>query len=377
MLTIVHIINGLESGGAEASMFNLCTYDKTNRHIVISLVDKGRYYQLLTEQNVEVYCIDLKGKGWALAKLYSLYKLLVTIKPDVVQTWMYHSDLIGGVIARLAGIRRVFWGIRNSILTPKLSKRSTIIVSRICVLLSYVVPYKIICCADKARLVHAKLGYRKSIMEVINNGYELSKYSYNPKLAVDYLAEIKASDSEVILGCVGRFDPNKDHKNLLDALAIVKQRGILFRCCLVGFQMTAENNLLTKWIRECELDEQIVLSGLRRDIPSVMNALDIHILSSVAEAFPNVLCEAMACGTPCVSTEAGDAAIIVGDTGWVVPTSDAEALAEAIITAINERKNTEQWQQRTVAARERIVENFSLDKMVSAYSDVWSDSVES
>jgi glycosyltransferase involved in cell wall biosynthesis len=372
VLTIVHIINGLESGGAETTMFNLCTYDKNNKHIVISLVDEGRYFKLLQEHKIEVYCLDLKGKGWLVAKFYKLFKLLKTIKPDVVQTWMYHSDLIGGVVARLAGVKKVFWGIRNSILTSKLSKRSTIVVSRICSVLSNVVPFKIICCADKALTVHAKLGYCRSKLHVINNGYVLSKFSQNPALASDFLAEINHSDAEVLFGCVGRFDPNKDHKNLLDALAIVKQQGIAFRCCLVGNQMTTDNKQLMAWITENSLQQQIILSGLRSDIPAVMNALDIHILSSVAEAFPNVLCEAMACGIPCVTTDVGDAAIIVADTGWVVPAADATALADAIIAAVQARSNAAAWQERRAACRDRIVVNFSVDKMVSAYQRSWT-----
>ncbi|GAA0538478.1 glycosyltransferase [Rheinheimera aquimaris] len=375
MLTIVHIINGLESGGAETSLFNLCTYDQKNRHIVISLVDEGRYYSLLKEKNIEVYCLDLKGKGLLVKKLYQLYRLLKKVRPDVVQTWMYHSDLIGGVIARLAGVRKVFWGIRNSILTPELSKRSTILVSRICSLLSYFVPYKIICCADKALSVHASLGYRRSIMEVINNGYVLSKFNQDSNLATDFLSEIKYEDTEVLLGCVGRFDPNKDHKNLLNALAIVKKQGLNFRCCLVGNQMTKDNPQLRTWINSNNLDQEVLLIGLRSDIPAVMNAIDIHILSSVAEAFPNVICEAMACGTPCVSTDVGDAAIIVADTGWIVPASDATLLADAIVSAIKAHSDKSVWQQRSAACRSRIVDNFGVEKMVAAYQRSWSSTL--
>lgn len=372
MLTIIHIINGLESGGAETTMFSLCTHDSVNKHIVISLLDQGKYFQPLIEHGIAVHCLDFKGKGWFLAKLYRLYKLVKTLKPDVVQTWMYHSDLIGGLAARFAGIKKVFWGVHNTVLNPALSKRSTILISKICKVLSYVVPYRIVCCADKSFAVHAELGYRKSIMQVINNGYDLSKFNQNPELAAGFLAEIKHNDAEVLLGCVGRFDPNKDHKNLLDALAIVKQQGIAFRCCLVGNQMTTDNKQLMAWITEKGLAQHIILSGLRSDIPAVMNALDIHLLPSVAEAFPNVLCEAMACGTPCVTTDVGDAAIIVGDTGWVVPATNAAMLAEAITIAMQERSDVTGWQQRRAACRDRIVVNFSVDKMVSAYQRSWT-----
>lgn len=372
MLTIVHIINGLESGGAETTMFSLCTHDSVNKHIVISLLDQGKYFQPLIEHGIAVYCLDIKGKGWFLAKLYRLYKLLKTLKPDVVQTWMYHSDLIGGLVARFAGIKKVFWGVHNTVLTPALSKRSTILISRICTVLSYIVPYRIICCAEKSLAVHTGLGYRNSIMQVINNGYDLSKFNQAPELAAGFLTEIKHIDADVLLGCIGRFDPNKDHKNLLDALAIVKQQGIAFRCCLVGNQMTADNKQLMGWITENGLEHHIILSGLRSDIPAIMNALDIHVLSSVAEAFPNVLCEAMACGTPCISTDVGDAAIIIADTGWVVPASDATALANAIVAAVQARNDLVEWQQRGTECRERIVVNFSVDKMVSAYQRSWT-----
>lgn len=372
MLTIVHIINGLESGGAETTMFTLCTHDRVNKHIVISLLDQGKYFQPLIERGIAVYCLDLKGGGWMLAKLYRLYKLLKSLKPDIVQTWMYHSDLIGGLIARLAGIKNVFWGVHNTVLNPTLSKRSTIIISKICSVLSYIVPYKIVCCAEKSLIVHAALGYRKSIMEVINNGYNLSKFNQSNDLRDQFLSEINHDENEILLGCVGRFDPNKDHKNLLSALKIVKQQGIVFRCCLVGNQMTADNTQLMAWITENGLEQQMILSGLRSDIPAVMNALDIHVLSSVAEAFPNVICEAMACSTPCITTDVGDASIIVGDTGWVVPASDAQALANAIIAAAESRHDSTAWQQRRAACRDRIVENFSVDKMLSAYQRSWA-----
>src|SRR5690606_14202195 len=134
----------------------------------------------------------------------------------------------------------------------------------------------------------------------------------------------------------------------------------------VGNQMTADNSVLLDWVAEYGLEQHVNLSGLRSDIPAVMNALDIHIMASVAEAFPNVLCEAMACGTPCVSTDVGDAAIIVADTGWVVPAADPTALAQAIIAAVQSHSDTIAWQRRSSACRERIVGHFSIDKMVSA-----------
>lgn len=372
MAVIVHIINGLESGGAEASMFSLCAEDRNNEHVVISLLGKGFYYSQLADLGISVYCLDIKGARGLIAKLCYLYELLKQLKPDVVQTWLYHSDLIGGLIARLAGIKNVCWGVHNTVLEPSLSKRSTIYVSYLCSVLSYFVPRWIICCAEKSLVVHAAKKYNKKKMLVVNNGYDLTRFYNDPELGNSFLHGIGEVTSHLRLGCVGRFDPNKDHTNLLDALAILKSRGLVFRCFLVGQQMTKDNLILNRWVEERELQDSVVLLGVRRDIPAVMNALDVHVLPSVAEAFPNVLCEAMACGTPCVTTDVGDAALIVGEAGWVVSPSNPLKLADAIEMASNELSDSHKWVERKVLCREQVEAKFSLKKMIFSYHKVWS-----
>lgn len=119
--------------------------------------------------------------------------------------------------------------------------------------------------------------------------------------------------------------------------------------------------------------EHVRLLDQRSDIPAVMNALDVHVLSSTTEGFPNVVAEAMTCGTPCVTTDVGDAALIVGDTGWVVPSSSSEQLFEAITKALNEKQtNAGAWNARQQAARQRIEDNFSIETMVGKYHRVWN-----
>jgi glycosyltransferase involved in cell wall biosynthesis len=121
------------------------------------------------------------------------------------------------------------------------------------------------------------------------------------------------------------------------------------------------------------LVESTHLLGRRADVPALMNALDLHVLSSVGEAFPNVVAEAMASGTPCVVTNVGDAAEIVGETGWSVPAKDSAALASAVSTALQELEHQPQrWTERRLAARSRIVDNFSLEQMVVQYNKVWT-----
>jgi glycosyltransferase involved in cell wall biosynthesis len=114
--------------------------------------------------------------------------------------------------------------------------------------------------------------------------------------------------------------------------------------------------------------------GRRSDVIDLARAIDLHVLASSVEGFPNAVAETMACGTVNVVTDVGDSATIVGETGWVVPPRDPKALGEAIAEAYRERQNSaSQWKARQSAARARIVENFSLEKMVSAYRALWEN----
>jgi glycosyltransferase involved in cell wall biosynthesis len=149
----------------------------------------------------------------------------------------------------------------------------------------------------------------------------------------------------------------------------------MFRCVLVGDGMNLANETLATMIRKMELDQRIILAGPRDDIPAVMNALDLHVLSSASEAFPNVVAEAMACGTPCVVTDVGDAATIVGSTGWVAPAGDAIQLAGRIEKALVALASPGR-DKRSAECRARIAENFSIGKMVEAYESVWIEAAE-
>jgi glycosyltransferase involved in cell wall biosynthesis len=371
---ITHIITGLNDGGAEAVLYRLCTHDTAFRHTVISLMHEGKYGTLLVQAGVTVHCLNLPRGQVRLAALWRLWRLLRQLRPDVVQTWMYHADLIGGVIARLAGVRNVVWGIRHTTLEPGKSSRGTIWVARLLARLSRLVPRRIAVCAHKAVAVHGALGYDTTRMVVIPNGYNLAQFAPDATARARLRAEWAVSDALPLLGMVGRFDPQKDHANLLLALDTLRQQGLSFRCVLVGAGLTESNSELARHIQHTGLKEQMLLLGQRDDIPAIMNALDVHVLSSAyGEAFPNVLAEAMACGMPCVTTDVGDAALIVCDTGWVLPPRDSEALANGIDQALKCWQHRNSWQERQRVCRQRIEAHYSLEAMVTSYSRVWRE----
>lgn len=376
-MRVFHIITSLTNGGAEGVLYRLCTNDKQATHTVVSMMGMSKYGPMLEAAGITVHCLNMPQGKLTFSGMRKLYALLKNSKPDVVQTWMYHADLIGGVIAKLAGIQNISWNIRHSTLEAGKSKRSTILIAKLCASLSKTLPTAIVCCADEALSVHTAVGYDKTKMTVIYNGYQLDRFKVDAEGGFNVKKEFNIETKSYVLGLVGRFDPQKDHANLLASLAKLKENVNDFTCLLVGTGINNENTELSEQIKKHSLEEEVLLLDQRSDIPAIMNALDVHVLSSsFGEGFPNVLAEAMACGTPCVTTDLGDAALIVNGTGWVVPPSDSIALYQAIATAYEEKQTNDiTWQQREKNARQRIVDNFSIETMIDKYHVVWGDMV--
>lgn len=371
-MKVLHIITGLNDGGAEATLDRLCRADKNNKHYIISMMDLGKYGLHLKESNISVDTLNMPQGKLTFKGLFKLYKLIKKNKPDAVQTWMYHADLVGGIIARFSGVKNISWGIHHSNLTPGDCKKSTILIAKLCSYLSYIIPRNIICCADYAAKVHAGIGYCQSKLKVIYNGYDLDLF-YNSNINKNKIKkEFNIPDTTVLLGMVGRFHPFKDHENLIKSLNILKKQGYNFKCLLVGKGMECDNVGLISWLVNNNVKDNVILAGSRDDIPNVMNGLDIHLLSSSSEAFPNVLNEAMACGTPCVTTNVGDAATIVSKLGWVANIKKPDELALKISLAIDEMLDKPMlWRKRKKDARNRIITNYSLKIMLEKYESVW------
>ena len=371
-MQIFHIITGLNDGGAEAVLFRLCTHDLNHRHIVVSLSGDGKYGPLLRKRGIKICILKMSPNRPSLFAFFKLIKLIRRHKPDVVQTWMYHADLLGGIAARMAGIKAIVWGIRHTTLEPGKSKKTTIWIVKLLARLSRWLPARITVCAQRAMDVHEELGYNRAKMSFIPNGYDLEDFTPMPNEARAIRSEWGVEPGIFLIGTVGRYNPQKDHANLLQALALLRSRNIPLRCVLVGVNLDSDNQELVAQIQRLGLEEMVILLGERTDIPAVMSALDVHVLpSAYGEPFPNVVAEAMACETPCVATDVGDAAYIVGNTGWVVPPGDSNALANAIEKSLNEIKH-DQWALRCTSARERIQKNFSIKKMVTLYHELWS-----
>ena len=372
-MKILHITTGLENGGAEAILYRLVTGKRGGHtHEVVSLMGEGYYRERLVNAGVSVHLLQMPRGQLTFSALFKLYRLIRSFNPDVIQTWMYHADLVGGLVARFSGKRTVVWGVHHSNLDPGKTPRSTRLVARICALISRFVPTKIICCSEQAARVHIALGYNPSKMIVVHNGTDVLEFAPNSEGRARMRAEWQIGDNEVVLGMVARWDSQKDHANLVAASAYIKSRMLRpWRCMLIGPGMVDTNQEVVALLEKYEVRDYFHLLGARDDVSSVMNALDLHVLSSSGEAFGNVTIEAMSCGTPAVVTSVGAGATIVGETGWVVRPSDPEALGATILKAIDAMAIPETWLKRKVACRSRVVEHFSLAGMISAYHEAW------
>lgn len=372
MKKIMHIITGLGDGGAEGVLTRLCLLSKNLEHEVVSLIDAGKYGEVLAAAGIKVHYLNMNPARPNPFKLIKLISIIRESKPSVVQTWMYHADLLGGIAAKLAGVKRIIWGVRHSTLDKGNAKRSTIYVARLLAKLSYFIPDRIVCCARKALEVHAELGYDKSKLTLIANGYDLEFLRHNSEAGFRIRKELCISKDSFLIGKVGRYDPFKDHSNLLKALSIIKSSGIEFTCILVGNGLTTENKLLSKEISDLGLFDCIQLVGPRADIPAIMNALDLHVLASSSEAFPNVLAEAMACGVVCVSTDVGDAKEILNEPDFICSPKNPETLSDLIIKAqylwANDKQIWSEFKQRNV---DRIKSQYSIASMVRQYEQCW------
>jgi glycosyltransferase involved in cell wall biosynthesis len=336
------------------------------------LRDEDHFGRILRSEGIDVHALDIGSGRNVIAGIATLTRLIRRERPAIVHTWLYHADLLGGAAARLAGVRAIIWGVRNNNLEASAISRSTRRVASIAARLAGHIPQVIVSNSVQASRNHIDFGYQAARFRVIANGYDVDQFRPDARLREATRASLGIAPDELLVGTVARWDPQKDHANLLAALQLVAPRRSKVRILLVGSQMHETNECLRSLIQASSLTERVILAGPRDDVPAIMNALDLHVLSSLGEAFPNVVAEAMACGTPCVVTDVGDAARIVNDTGWVVPARDSDALAAAVEDALSalERQSREALGLR---CRSRIVQHFGMSQMVEAYTALWHE----
>jgi glycosyltransferase involved in cell wall biosynthesis len=367
---IAHVITGLRTGGAERVLAQLVERHERSEFqpVVFCLTDAGPVADRIRRAGIPVHDLGMRRGIPHPLVVARLARGLRQERAALVQTWLYHADLVGGLAARLARVP-VAWNIRRSSLDPAITPRSHLLVTSACGRLSRTVPVRIICCAESAREVHVARGYDEKKMLVIPNGFDIETYRPNPTARSQVRAELGLADDDIAIGILGRFVPQKNHRMFVDVAAGIAADRPHLRFVMAGPNLDEHNCELTGWIEEAGLRDRFRLLGLRSDVPDLLAGLDVMTLTSLTEGFPNVIGEAMAVGVPCVATDVGDTHLLIGETGGVAPSGDVPAFVRALAAMVDQP-----LADRAAAgqcARCRIESEFTIDVMVDRYEDAW------
>ncbi len=378
MTKIAHLITGLDSGGAEHMLCRLVCQlsdageDKAT-HLVVSMMDEGGRGPELKRAGISLTCLGMRRGRPSLGAFLRLWRLLRREKPDVLQTWLYHADLMGFLAGRLAGVRRISWNLRCSDMDMNRYSWLSRSVLRLLAYFSNGID-SVICNSDAGRRTHENLGYRPRRWDLIPNGFDLEKFRPDATSRIGFRADNGIEEPALVVGMVARLDPMKDHPVFLDAMAEVAREFPEVVTVLAG-QGCEEGGALTHQIATRKQFGRVLLLGRRDDMAEIFPALDVLVLpSAFGEGFPNVIGEAMACGVPVVATEVGACREIVGDTGKIVPPGDAKVLAKGLkeILAMSPGERAGMGSE----ARARIERLYALSDIADRYESFYRSLVE-
>jgi glycosyltransferase involved in cell wall biosynthesis len=370
-MKIMHVITGLAQGGAEGTLLRLIENSPTPAlHTVVSLMDEGVYGQRIKSLGVSLHCLNIKRSGIPLKGFFRLSKIINSNTPDLIQTWMYHADLLGGVAAWVHFVP-VVWGVRRSELGRGQLGNGTWLIAKLCSALSWFIPRAIVNCSKRSIAAHRRFGYADKFV-YLPNGFQTTQTLISGTERAALRQGWAFPHNAVIFGHVARLHHVKGQTTFVTAFAFACRSSNLIAAVMAGTGINKENEIFSSLIQGIP-EEKLLAVGPSTEIPALMRSFDIFVLSSLSEGFPNVVAEAMLQGTPCIVTDVGDAAEIVGGTGWVVPPNDVGALANIMLHVAS--LTSEQRQQLGAAARQRIIENYSIEKMIYRFESVWQQAI--
>jgi len=369
---IEHLITGLDTGGAELMLHKLLANGSDRfRHSVTSLTGRGQLAGTIEAAGIPVRALNMKKDVRAFAGVLELARTWRVSPPALVQTWMYHADLVGALAGWWSDVP-VVWNIRQSRVDPGVNKLRTSAFAWLCAGLSGRVPEKIVCCSATAAAEHRDMGYCEAKITVIPNGFDMDAFQPDRATRARMRRELAVRDDEVLMGRIGRFHPQKDYGGFIRAAVAVLDKAPRTRFVMIGEGLDWSNAALVEMLRKHGIEERCLLLGRRADVADVIRALDVTVSSSsCGEGFPNVVAESMACAVPCVVTDVGDSAAIVGDAERVVPPGRPDLLAEACLAVV--AMDPAGRRQLGENARQRLARLYNLPDVIRRYESLYSE----
>ncbi len=363
MTEVVLFIRSLDVGGAERQLVALAKglHSRGVPLRVLTFYPGGALLPELLAAGVPVEDLGKRSRWDVVPFLWRLYRRLRALRPKVLYSWLTTANTLAAVVGRMARVPRILWGVRASNMDFHRYDWFTRVEFLLTCLTARFAD-QIVCNSEAGKAFHIARGYPEGKITVIENGIDTERFRFDPEGRAHLRREWGIHENEFLIGLIARLDPMKDHETFLRAAALLaKERGDVRFIC-VGDGPVFYRARLQALAAELGIQDRVLWAGARQDLPVVYSAIDLASSSSYGEGFSNAIAEAMSCERPCVATNAGDSARIIGDTGSVVQPRDPAALARAWHEMLAlPREGRLCLGER---ARKRIVQAFSLERMV-------------
>ena len=379
-MKIIHIINSLKKGGAEGNLYRLCKFHKKKYKnkidiTIITLIDNGFYEAELKKNGIKIFSLEINKKIKLfdfIKKILELRKFIKKQNPYIIQSWMYHSNFITLFFPRIF-YNKIFWNIRHSELNTKISKKMTILLSIICGLFSKAIPKKIIYCSEKSIEFHENVHfYSKNKTTLIYNGFSDKTYYSSKYLCSNFRKKNKIKRSDIILGFAGRYAKQKNITSLLLAFSRIMKNYKNVYLYMAGKHINHQNKELTNYVFNLKIKDKVFFLNEKKNLLEFYNGIDMLVLSSHSESFPNVVAEAMLCSTPVLSSNAGCSKKIIKDCGFIMNNNDHRSIYKNLNRTINFYKyKRKKWKLLKKNSRLQIQKNFSIPNMANIYMKNW------
>lgn len=371
-MRVLHVIDGIGVGGAEMVLIQLLEglQGRGVQNVVLCLTSAGVLRDRIIASGAELVEMNIASGRLPLLRLPRLVWAVRAARADVIQGWMYHGNFAATVLRAMAFLPSpMLWSIHNTLKPEPSFPAVTRLAFRMGRLLSQR-PRFVIHVSRAAAEQHIEAGYCAVNTVIIANGTDCAKFRPSAVLRQQVRDELGLGSDCFVIGCLARWAEMKGHANLVQAVAALRANGKPVHLLLAGTRMEAANPELMALLAGAGLTEHCSCLGERRDAERIMASLDTLVLPSIhGEAFPMVLGEAMACEVPCLATDVGDSALLLGDAGIVVPPMDVPALTQGLERLL--QMTPAARAALGAAARARVGDLFSIDSMVSAYLDLY------
>jgi glycosyltransferase involved in cell wall biosynthesis len=349
----VHVINSLGFGGAERMLQKLLSTNRFKNQKVFNLLELGPIGDQLLLSGASVSPLNLRRSPLSILKLFNE-------KPHVITGWLYHSCLVVTFYKILRPKTKIIWNIRHSLHDVSKEKWSIRMILKVLKTLNFL-PDGIIFNSELAREQHSFLLHSNARTLVIPNGFEVQRFTSS---------SIECSPK--IIGLFARYHPMKGHKLMLEAFAEITDMDNDWKLCFVGTGCDHTNTELVKFIDCLGLRDRVILKGPKSEMVKEYEEIGILVIPSLwGEGFPNVLGEAMLMEKVCIVSNIGDSAKILSKEDWTFEAGDKDRLKKLLKNAMSLEPNNIRLEG--ITNRKRIIDNYSLQAIVDAYSKFYED----